>query len=1055
VKRPPAAAPRRRIEAALILLAFLAVCSAVAAPARAQFGKNKVHYESFEWSTIQTENFDVYYYEGEEETAFHAARMAERGYRRLSRILHHEIEERVPIIVYASHTDFQQTNISPGLIPEGVGGVTEYVKRRVYLPFTGSYGEFDHVLTHELVHAFQVDLLFGVGSDANPFSFQPPLWFMEGMAEYLSVAEVDPNTEMWLRWSALEGQLIPLQMMHRVADIRVYRIGQAIFAFLGERYGDERIGELLKKTVYFRSVEVAFEKTLGMDLESLNEEWEHYVRRKYYPQIVELNRPEEHGRRLIQERDFGHTHLAPAISPDGDRVVFIRDGRFSKDIVLASAIDGKILAKLVEGERSSDFESLRYIYTSIGWSPDGTRIAFPAKRGGEDVLHVFDVDSRKVLDTLSFQFDALYSPSFHPGGDRVVFTAIRGGESDLWMVELGSGRLIRLTDDPYLQRDPQWSPDGKRIAFVTDSGPDTDLENLVFGEPRIAILEVETGEVTVVPYQEGKNITPQWGPDGNHLAFVSDRDGISNLYVQDLRDGSLFRLTNLITGVTGIIESSPPFSWSRNGKRIVFTTFMGGGWELYQIEDPLSRMEEVETPESIEQIARRELDGALSWDQPGPAQEDALLASFSGQPDAAAPPGGEADAAPAPDSTRGESYGDLLDPGGVTVTVPGPAPLVLRPPPGVEAGPERHGLTLTAVRAETAHDLPERESLASEPYRIKWAPDFVGASPFFASNVGFAGSAQIALSDILSNHVIQIGASVYGSLDESDLFLGYYNLAHRTNWGVSAFQFRNDFGVFTAQDRIGFESQIYRGVQGVISRPFSKFSRLEFSARGVAVTSTVFDQSFESGFVTTQEVDSELLYFAQPLVALVTDNVAWGFSGPVQGTRMRLQNGHAFGDVQFNTTLGDLRKYVALGSTVVLATRAIGGASVGNTPQVFRLGGPETLRGVGYGALEGDTIGLLNVELRFPLVETLRLGWPLRIGLGGIQGVLFFDAGGAWSDGVRVFRRGHLDDVTAGYGLGLRLGLGYFALKYDLAQRTDLKDRLGDSRSYFSIGVDY
>jgi Tol biopolymer transport system component len=882
---------------------------------------------------------------------------------------------------------------------------------------------------------------------------------MEGMAEYLSVAEVDPNTEMWLRWSALEGQLIPLQDMSRVADIRVYRIGQAIFAFLGERYGDERIGELLKKTVYFRSMEVAFEKTLGMDLESLNEEWEDYVRRKYYPQIVNLNRPEEHGRRLIKERDFGHTHLAPAISPDGDRVVFIRDGRFSKDIVLASAIDGTILEKLVEGERSSDFESLRYIYTSIGWSPDGRRIAFPSKRGGEDVLHILDVDSRKVLDTLSFQFDALYSPSFHPQGDRVVFSAIVGGQSDLWMVELGTRRLVRMTDDPYLNRDPQWSPDGERIAFVTDRGPETDLENLVFGDPRIAILEVETGEITVLPYQEGKNITPQWGPEGNHIAFVSDRDGISNLYVQDLRTGRLFRLTNLVTGVTGIIESSPPFSWSRNGQRIVFTTFMGDGWELYQIEDPLSRMEEVQTPEPIEQIARRELGPGGVWEQAGPEQEDAMLASFLD--DANGAPGerqGTArDSAPAAADSVAVPLIDLLDPGAAAVTVPGPTPLVVRSAPGDAAGADADAqrLTLTDVRAATAYDLPDRDSLASQPYRIKWAPDFVGASPFFASNVGFAGSAQIALSDILSNHVIQIGASVYGSLDESDLFLGYYNLAHRTNWGISAFQFRNDFGVFTAQDRIGFESQIYRGVQGVVSRPFSKFSRLELSARGVAVSSTVFDQSFESGFVTTQEVDSDLLYFAQPQIALVTDNVAWGYNGPMHGHRTRIQTGQAFGDVQFNTTLGDLRKYIPLGSTVVLATRVIGGASVGNTPQIFRVGGPETLRGVGYGALEGDTLGLLNIEMRFPLVETLRLGWPLRIGLGGIQGVLFFDAGGAWSEGVRVFRNGRLDDVTAGYGTGLRLGLGYFALKYDLAQRTDLKSRVGDSRSYFSIGVDF
>ncbi|MGH2569731.1 MAG: peptidase S9, partial [bacterium] len=599
----------RAVRAALFLSALL-----LPVPAAAQFGKNKVQYKDFDWQTIQTEHFDIYYYDGEEESAFHAARMAERGYRRLSRMLNHEIPERVPIIVYASHTDFQQTNISPGLIPEGVGGITEYSKRRVFLPFTGSYGEFDHVLTHELVHAFQVDILFGVAVDTNPFAFQPPLWFMEGMAEYLSIGGLDPNTEMWLRWSALEGQLVPLQDMSRVYDIRVYRIGQAVFAFIGEKYGDEKVGELLRKTVALRSVNLAFERTLGMDLETLNEEWNDYVRRKYYPQIVDVNRPEKYGRRLIQKKGFNGVHLAPSLSPDGSRLVFIRDSRFSKDIVLASAIDGKILGRLVEGERSGDFESLRYFYTAIGWSPDGTRIAFPSKRGGEDVLNILDVDRKKVVDSMAFGFDALYSPCFHPNGREIVFAGIRNGKSDLFVIDIQNGELTQITDDPYLARDPQWSPDGKQIAFVTDAGEGTDLENLLFADPKIAVLEVESGQITLLPGQSGKNISPQWGSDGDHLAFVSDRDGISDLYVQNLHNHRLYRLTKLITGVTGIVESSPPFSWSRDGSRIVFTTFMGDGWELYQIEDPLAKMVDVDLPEPIEQIAARERESLAPWD---------------------------------------------------------------------------------------------------------------------------------------------------------------------------------------------------------------------------------------------------------------------------------------------------------------------------------------------------------------------------------------------------------------------------------------------------------
>ncbi len=1056
-------------------LACLAA-SLCAAPAFAQFGKNKVQYKDFRWGVIPTRHFDIYYYEGEDDAAFRAARMAERAYVRLSRILRHEVEEKIPVILYASHSDFQQTNISQGLIPEGVGGITEYTKRRVFLPFTGSYGEFDHVLTHELVHAFQTDILFGTGAEANPFAFQPPLWFMEGMAEYLSLGGVDPHTEMWLRWTALEGLLIPLQYMDQVADIRVYRLGQAIFAYLGEKYGDEKIGELLRLTAYHRSVDLAFEKTLGVGREVLSEEWEDHVKRIYYPQITDLERPDRNARRLSRRVPEGQVQLAPSLSPDGSLLAYIEDGMFSTDLMLASGIDGKVLGRLVEGERSADFESLRYFYTSIGWSPDGRRIAFPSKRGGEDVLNILDVDSRRVLETLSFRLDGLVSPSFHPGGNRVVFSGVRGGESDLYVVELSTGKLERLTEGPYFERDPQWSPDGKKIAFVTDRGPDTDLDRLVFGRPKIGILDVESGEVSFLAGQDGKNISPQWGPEGKSIAFVSDRDGISDIYVQEIATEKLHRLTRLITGVTGIIDSSPPLSWSRNGRRIVFTTFQGQGWDLYQIDDPLEAMIEVDRPEPLDRIADRELatleahagltrsrrDGAAPAPESGASQDAAAGVAARGEAPVSAPVPRPVPAAE--DSSSRSSFADLaaeLRPDRM-LTMAGPTAPEIEDPsrplsaPSNPAGASSPAIDLSVVRAETIGDLPDESTLERKPYKLKWAPDYLAAAPVFASNVGFAGQAVVSFSDILSNHILQFGASVYGSFSDSDLLLSYYNLANRTNWGVTLFQYRNDFGVFTAPDRIGFESQIYRGVQGSVSRPFSKFSRVEVQVRGIAVSERVFEQSFLSSTVfTSDEVASDLIYYAEPGVALVLDQVLYGYDGPRHGRRGRLSLDQAFGDIQATTTIGDFRQYFAWGRSAVFATRLIGGTSEGKTPRLFRIGGSQTLRGLDYGELEGNRLALANLELRFPLVSSLRLGWPLRVGLGGIGGAFFFDVGGAWEDDLRVFRDGQLDDIAAGYGFGLRLGLGYFALKYDIAQRTTLKRRVGDSRSYFTIGVDF
>ena len=1056
--------PLRLLAAAILVLLGLGT-----PPALAQFGKNKVHYKDFVWRTIETDHFEIFYYDGEEESAFRAARMAERAYSRLSRVLHHEIERRVPVIVYASHTDFQQTNISPGLIPEGTGGITEFTKRRVFLPFTGSYGEFDHVLTHELVHAFQVDMLFGDRPGGNPFSFQPPLWFMEGMAEYLSIGKVDPHTEMWLRWTALEGQLVPLQYMDRIYDLRVYRIGQAIWAFIGEQYGDEKIGEIMRKAVYFRSVEIALEKSLGVDLEGLDDRWVEYVRRKYYPTIVDLERPEKHGRRLFGRKGESGVHLAPSLSPDGQRVVFLRDGFYSKDIVLVSAIDGEGDTTLLRGERSGDFESLRYFYTSIGWSPDGELIAFPSKRGGEDVLNLLDVARKKIVRTFRFQMDAIYSPAFHPDGRRVVFSATRGGKSDLFEVNLDDGELTQITDDPFMARDPQWSPDGTRIAYVTDQGEETDLENLLFGPPRIAILDVSSGSLQIPRGQTGKSITPQWGPDGRMLAFVSDRDGISDIYVQDLESDRLYRLTRLVTGVTGIIETSPPFTWSRNGDRMVFTTFTGSGWDLYEIEKPLLKMQEIERLEPLARIAGRERNGRGAWNLPEPEGEDGLLAPAKGRPAPSPPPspapiGDEPRPGPGPEPSPedvdaraealpGPDLVELLAPGLPSVGIAGPGPLTLSSPPspggsGEEAKP-LPAVTLSQVIEETSRDLPDRDSLESKPYKLRWSPDFVGASPLFASNVGFAGAAQIAVSDMLSNHVIHIGAAVYGSFDDSDLLLAYSDLSRRTNWGVALFQFRNDYGYYGSQGQAGYVSQVHRGGQASVSRPFSKFSRIEVATKVISVSQRDFE-----GLLLPQQTSSARYLYYGPELALVFDNVLYGWTGPVHGSRSRFSVERAFGDLRFTTSIADYRRYFPLGRAV-FAVRAIAGMSQGEESQTFRVGGPETLRGFGYGTFRGENLGLLNLELRFPLLESLRLGWPLRIGLGGIHGVLFLDGGGAFGDKARPIRGGRLDDVGADFGFGFRLWLGYFALKYDVARQWDLKNTIGSNRSYFSIGIDY
>src|SRR5688500_13519761 len=300
-----------------ILSGIIALILGIAAVAAAQyFGRNKVIYENFDFKVLTTEQLDIYYYPEEAAAVQLAARMAERWYARLSKVLRHELSGRQPLILYAAHPHFQQTNALPGEVGEGTGGVTEMFKRRIVMPFAGGMAETDHVLGHELVHAFQFDMSTRRDPEGNPVGpavLMLPLWFIEGMAEYLSLGPVDPNTAMWVRDASSRDKMPTVDQLDD-PNFFPYRYGHAFWAYVAGRWGDNAVGDMLRATGPQGSIEAAMQAVLGVDEETFTREWHDTTRRTYAP-FFETTRPaSDFGRIVISsEMGGGEMNLAPAL----------------------------------------------------------------------------------------------------------------------------------------------------------------------------------------------------------------------------------------------------------------------------------------------------------------------------------------------------------------------------------------------------------------------------------------------------------------------------------------------------------------------------------------------------------------------------------------------------------------------------------------------------------------------------------------------------------------------------------------------------------------------
>ncbi len=922
------------------------------------FGRNKIQYENFDFHKMKSKEFEVHFYPSESLAVYDATRMLERWYTRLVNVFQESLEIDQPVILYANHADFQQTNVISGMIPQGTGGVTEGMRQRIVIPLTGVYAENDHVLGHELVHSWHYQIM-----KASPQGIQAgsriPLWFIEGMSEYLSIGSVAPLTAMWMRDAVLHDDLPPIKTINVNYKYFPYRYGHAIWAYMAGRWGDDIIAPLYQ-SVLVKGWKQGVMDVLGISVDSLSSDWQVAMREQFTPPEG-TQKPKEVGKRIIG--DNSQTNLSPVISPDGRYIAFISNrDLFTLDLYLADAKTGKVIKKLVTSNTDEHFDALRFMNSSGTWSPDAKTLAFPVFKKGDNHVTFLDVEKQKVKRTVKIDpVDAISYLSWSPDGKKLLVSGTKGAVNDLYIYDIESEESIQLTNDRYAELQPTWSPDGKSIAFVTDRGPKTDFDSLRFGPMNIGFYDFENKVVRVLSMaQKAKHICPQFSPDGRSIYFISDPDGISNLYRYDLRKGHFYRITNVATGVSGLTELSPAFSLASETGELIVSIFEKTDHRIYRISAD-SAAGTLYNPAGADYLATTEF-----------SPKEPLVTNIV-------------------DKYLENASAPKLDPEHFSVSdyVPNMDLLYV--------GQAFVGASVSSYGSGIAGGLSMLFSDLLGNHKLGVAAQVSGSIEDLGGQIQYLNQANRINWGFGAGHFSYLTAdSLYGPDPQADNTDEYTYILERTF--VDRLNLMADYP-FSANRRLEV------GL-GATRYSFQKSARILSVENGIIVGSDDEDRN-----------DPDALNQFYGAVAYVGDYSSMGFTGPVNGRRFRIEAEPTFGTLRYASLLADYRHYFFL-RPVTFALRVLHYGRYLKDAENERLSpltiGYETLvRGYNVynstinGSIEdtprlnrlyGSRVGVFNAEVRVPLLGVDQFG---LINFQYLPTTLlaFFDAGVAWNKG--------------------------------------------------------
>jgi hypothetical protein len=562
------------------------------------YGKNQIRYDRFDWHIYTTDHFEIYYYPEIEQHLERVAAYAESAYQHISGELKHDLAEKVPLIIFKTHSEFEQQNVIPGAVQEGVAAFAESTRDRILLPIDEPPDLLYRLITHELTHVFEYDII--------PMSLLRrgvPLWAMEGLADYMT-GYWRPFDLMTIRDAAVADIVPKMSRMEGYGNFNnprlVYNLGHAVFEFIESRWGKEGIRQFLfalRKNV-IGGGDNAFEDALQLKPEEFDQQFDRYLKDRFKP-FRDKERPADYGRSLAPDPEKGHFVGVYSIepSPSGELLAAMTANRKDRelDVVLISARDGDIVRNLTPGfDKDMGFEHLSIPGSRwntvpwLSWSPKGDRLAYFVRTEKRRSLILQNVVSRRIEERIPMvSVDEPESPSISPDGRKVAFSALRDGVGDIFLLDLDTREVENLTADEFADYAPTFSPDGRFIVYMARVSGNEKLFRLDLDSRRKTQLTFGTHDDAAARFVDKDTIvfsSTATDPMRPIEPEVARNGNIYNLWTLNLRTGELRQYTDALGG-----NVSPVPLPDRAGRTVAFVTYYKGDYGLHtmQLQEPI------------------------------------------------------------------------------------------------------------------------------------------------------------------------------------------------------------------------------------------------------------------------------------------------------------------------------------------------------------------------------------------------------------------------------------------------------------------------------------